>query len=439
MNTRHILTAALLVALFSAPAVAQTGHALNGVGAVNQSMAGAGTALPLDPSGAIHWNPASISGLETSEIQFSMEMMRPSLTLESTAFVPDGLGGFVPFSGSTEGTDGIFAIPSFGMVYKTDGPWTFGMGAYGISGFGVNYPGDAMNPITAPQSDGGFGSIYSQFGMLQVAPTFAYQVNDKWSIGFAPTINQAVLAVDPFPAAAPGAAGYPSATHTASAWGYGGQIGVYYMDDMSGLSFGASYKSTQKFEDFEWNVNPYVDMFGGTVDLLSFGMDYPAMASVGVGFSGMEGWKFAFDARYIDYANTNGFGDPGFEDGVVDGFGWDSIMVFALGAQYEVDDCLSFRFGVAMNDNPISSENAMFNVAAPGCVEQHASAGLSYCVGKDFFFDITYRKAFENSASGMLWGDHDGNPGTPPEQVPGTDVTSTLSTDSLLIGFRVKF
>ncbi|MBT5120186.1 MAG: hydrocarbon degradation protein, partial [Planctomycetes bacterium] len=145
MNTRHILTAALLVALFSAPAVAQTGHALNGVGAVNQSMAGAGTALPLDPSGAIHWNPASISGLETSEIQFSMEMMRPSLTLASSIY--DTTNTVEMMSGSTDGTEGIFAIPSFGMVYKTDGPWTFGMGAYGISGFGVNYPGDAMNPI----------------------------------------------------------------------------------------------------------------------------------------------------------------------------------------------------------------------------------------------------------------------------------------------------
>ena len=437
MNTRHILTAALLVALFSAPAVAQTGHALNGVGAVNQSMAGAGTALPLDPSGAIHWNPASISGLETSEIQFSMEMMRPSLTLESTAFVPDGLGGFVPFSGSTEGTDGIFAIPSFGMVYKTDGPWTFGMGAYGISGFGVNYPGDAMNPITAPQSDGGFGSIYSQFGMLQVAPTFAYQVNDKWSIGFAPTINQAVLAVDPFPAATPGADGYPGANHTASAWGYGGQVGVYYMDDMSGISFGASYKSTQKFEDFEWNANE-------SDDILSFGMDYPAMASFGVGFSGMEGWKFAADARYIDYANTNGFGDPSFDpasgDSVVDGFGWDSIMVFALGAQYEVDDCLSFRCGYAMNDNPVPSENSFFNVHAPGIVEQHASVGLTYCVGKDFYFDLTYRMAFENVLTGPLGGMYD--PGDGGDDVPlGTDstVSSTLSTDSLLIGFRVKF
>ena len=39
----------------------QSGHIMQGVGAVNMSMGGASTAQPLDISGALQWNPASIS------------------------------------------------------------------------------------------------------------------------------------------------------------------------------------------------------------------------------------------------------------------------------------------------------------------------------------------------------------------------------------------
>ncbi|MDC9724145.1 MAG: hypothetical protein PSN34_15435 [Urechidicola sp.] len=40
--------------LFTAFAFAQTGHLMQGVGAVNMSMGGAATAQPLDISGAMH-------------------------------------------------------------------------------------------------------------------------------------------------------------------------------------------------------------------------------------------------------------------------------------------------------------------------------------------------------------------------------------------------
>jgi len=94
-----------------------------------------------------------------------------------------------------------------------------------------------------------------------------------------------------------------------------------------------------------------------------------------------------------------------------------------------------------MNDNPIPDENSFYNVAAPGVVEQHASLGLTYCVGKDWYFDVTYRKAFENTLTGPLGGiydsDFDGTPDSPLGS--NSNVASTLSTESLLIGFRVKF
>ena len=55
-------------------AVAQ-GIVVPGVGPINRSMAGAAVAAPIDAAGAMHWNPAAISGLRTSQMLFSVEFL----------------------------------------------------------------------------------------------------------------------------------------------------------------------------------------------------------------------------------------------------------------------------------------------------------------------------------------------------------------------------
>ena len=79
------------------------GIALSGVGPVNRAMGGAATALPIDAMGAIHWNPASIGGLENSEVAFGMELLLPTETLSSSV-APDAYGAGIPatfLAGST--------------------------------------------------------------------------------------------------------------------------------------------------------------------------------------------------------------------------------------------------------------------------------------------------------------------------------------------------
>ena len=57
------------VCLLALPAdVSAQGFVLPGAGPVNNSMGGAAVAAPLDATGAIHWNPATISGLPTSSV-----------------------------------------------------------------------------------------------------------------------------------------------------------------------------------------------------------------------------------------------------------------------------------------------------------------------------------------------------------------------------------
>src|ERR1700724_1691834 len=91
-----LLGGAIATNLVSSPlCTAQEGIVLTGAGAVNRSMGGAATAAPIDATGALYWNPASITGLKRSEMEFGMELLFPHTTLSSS--VPAGaLGPFGP-------------------------------------------------------------------------------------------------------------------------------------------------------------------------------------------------------------------------------------------------------------------------------------------------------------------------------------------------------
>ncbi|HZU38856.1 MAG TPA: outer membrane protein transport protein, partial [Gemmataceae bacterium] len=198
LPTFSLLTAALL----SGPAFGQTGYILNGQGPVNRSMGGASTAAPIDASGALYWNPASISGLPGSELEAGAELLYIRTKLSSS--IPAGSLGFgfppVGLSGSTNGDDGVFPLPNIGLVYKPEASdITYGFGTFLLGGFGNNYPGSTTNPILTPQPPGGLGvgPIFVQLQIMQMAPTVAVQLTDHLSIGVAPTLDMAQLQADP--------------------------------------------------------------------------------------------------------------------------------------------------------------------------------------------------------------------------------------------------
>ena len=74
----------LCVLLFSSAAIAQAGHVFQGVGAVNMSMGGAATAQPLDISGSLYWNPATISNFNDNILKLDVGLFFSSdLTISS--------------------------------------------------------------------------------------------------------------------------------------------------------------------------------------------------------------------------------------------------------------------------------------------------------------------------------------------------------------------
>ncbi len=414
------------VLTISSPAWGQ-GIALRGASAINESMGGVATGCPLDAAGALHWNPASITGLPSSEISFSMALVLPTTELSSS--VPAGAygPGSPAMSGSDSGEAGTVPAPSMAFVQKDeDSQWTYGLGIMAIGGSAVNYPASVSNPILMRQPYG-LGQLAANVDVYQIIPTAAYQLTEHWSFGFAPTITMGKLYADPLFLSSKVDGAWPAGIGTRYVWGGGCQGGLYYKGD-TGWNFGAALASPQWIEPFRYkSISASGVPISATYDL-----DYPMVASIGTSYTGFERWVIGLDLRYFDYANTPGFEDSGFNaDGSVKGLGWNSIMSLALGVQRQVSERLVVRGGYCFNENPISSESAQYNVASPLISQHTVHMGASLTMKHGWIGSVAYTHAFENSVTGTIKSTGG--------EIPGSSVTSTISADVLSMGVTKRY
>lgn len=451
------------LSLFAVAAFGQAGHVMQGVGAVNMSMGGAATGQPLDISGALQWNPAAISTFDNTIIKLDIGLFFSSPELSSS---------FGPLSGTTLDDRGISPMPALGMVWgKEDSKHTFGASVFGISGFGVTFPQDTnypqdlqgnpntnydpnqpSNPINFPQFAGGFGHIESDYMLLQIGFTYAYEISDKFSIGIEPTFNYGTLQLKPNPTTNPSQTlGYPT-TDKASTTGFGAQIGLFY-NSGNGFKAGASYKTEQFMSELEFE-NTYLD--GSAAPANMFTMNYPAIISVGVGYS-MDNFDFAVDYRNVDYKNTDGFGESGwviadsgpgagFPTGAVAGFGWENMTIVSAGIQYKGIEKLPIRVGYTYSSNPITEELAFFSVSAPAVINSAFQLGLSFVASEKLSIDAMFHHGMSDTTTGSMLnpiptafgGPWDATT-NPLGVVPNTSVSYKMATDLIMVGASYTF
>ena len=432
------LLVGLILAVLSTPASAQFGPIMSAAGGANRSMGGASTAAPISAAGAMYWNPATLSGLKHDQMELGAELILPQATMSS--FVPANTFGPgappIDLSGRTDTEDSVFAVPTLALAFAAgeDSSITYGLGVQALAGYGLSYPGSTTNPLlTPPPPVGlGFGPLQSEYQVVQVAPAIAWEVSEGWSLSFSPMMNIGKAQLDPLAVAAPDDANgdtfatYPYGTHSRNAWGGGFGLGTYY--DAGLWRFGASYKSPQWFESYTFHTTNELGL-PRTVD---YTLDLPQIFSIGTSYVGFEGVTLAADVRYLDYTNTKGFGDSGFNpDGSLRGLGLESIFAVALGAQFQLTDRLTSQLGYTWSENPVSSSETMANVASPLLIQNMISTGLSYQATDALTLTLAYTHAFENSQKGPIT--------LPMGAIPGTYVKSTASVDMITLGAVVNF
>lgn len=425
-----------LVALAVTPGVASAtdGHFLHGVGAINSAMAGIGVASPTSLLGAFYVNPAGLLAFKGTATELGFEMFKPERSIESKAG---------PASGSTASTSAFVPIPAFGWSRELrKDELTIGVAGLGIGGFGVDYHTDASNPVLAPRPFG-FGAIYSNFSLMKIIPALAYRPTDNLRVGVALNVDWASLAVDPMPIAAPAVdpgpdgiwqtaddrAYYSRATDAAGAFGVGAQLGLQLAVTPQ-LSLGAAYTTPQVFQAFKFDAvyeNPNLPSYN-TPRSIAFNMDVPAVYAAGLSFAPSSTFNVGVDTKYLTYHNTRGFKDQGFApDGSVKGFGWQNIWTVSGGLQFRPVSQVALRAGYNYSGNPIPNSLSMFNAAAPAVVQHHATFGAGYMFTNGFGVDVAYYHAFTHSITGPFQ--------SPAGAMPGTSVKSSLSENSMLVGF----
>ncbi|QDT13390.1 OmpP1/FadL family transporter [Stieleria marina] len=389
-------------------------------GPVHRSMGGASTAAPTSAIGALYWNPATISGMEKGELEVGLDLLSTDHQVQST---------FGPFEGSTDADPGVLPVPNFGWVHPILGSrWTLGLGVNSVAGFKTSLSADPTNPVLAPQPTG-LGGVNSEATFLQITPVLSYAATDRLSFAAGPLITTGQLGIDPFVFDGVNAdSTYSSGRAAKYHWGGGFQAGAFYTGQ-NGVNLGASIKSPTWMEQFEFQGKDE----NGLPRTLTADFDLPLIVSVGAALTSYQDWLFAVDARFIDYANTDGLGDSAtFQaDGSLKGLDWSSIFALSMGAQRRINERIQLRCGYTFNQNPIRNSESFYNVASPLIYQHLLSVGASYNLCRDVSINTAYSHYFENTREGPIV-----SPASGP--VAGTSVTNRLSADVFSFGVTMR-
>ncbi len=422
----------LVLILFLVPMLANAtnGYFSHGHGLISKSLAGAGVAFPQDAlAGAT--NPAGMAFVG-NRFDIGAVLFKPDRHYSAGSSLANGNGGaFTIGPASVKSGDESFLIPSFGINYMLSNNDAIGLSVYGNGGLNTTYSGSSGSASFDPMGMGGAGVTFpGTFGagtagvdLFQIFFNFSYahKFSENLSVGISP-----IFAVQGFRANGLGAfAGFTKTfnenlaatmmptspnnldlTKNGQDYSYGGgvQVGALARDVIGTVDFGISYRSKMYMGEFD----DYADLFAedGDFDIpptlwAGFAVDLTEKLTLVADYQKI--WYEDVDAVSNDIQNlfacspTNVENCLGGDNG--GGFGWDNIDVIKVGLQWQTYPDVTMRFGYSHSDNPISSDQVLFNILAPGVIEDHVTIGatIETQMGE---FSLEAMHALHNSVKG---------------------------------------
>ena len=397
----------IIIAMFSiivmsaGLSLATNGDNLIGVGPTSRAMGGVGVASPQDSISAIFANPAAMcfgAYCPGSEATFAGTYFNP--TVDSKAdFSNMGQG-----IGESDSQMDPFVVPAIGISTPLTSRLRFGVGAYGVSGMGVNYK----------EEDPQYQNMYTKLEVMKFAPNLAYLVTPDFSVGASLSVSYQNLDLG---------------TGGAHGYAYGMQLGALYHFNI--FNFGVSYTTPQSV------THENVFDFNGDGDFDDLDLEAPQTLSFGVSAEPNDSLLVEFDTKWINWSDADGYED----------FDLDDQWVFAVGAQYKVTQALALRIGYNYAKNPVNEHNG-FNpggttnlqgtdvptmnyeffriVGFPAIIEHHLTLGAGYKFTSKMAVNISYMHGFEETIKETSAADM-------------AKLESTIKEDSVSVGFTVQF
>jgi len=403
LNGLATLACGLLLSVSSANAA---GFALQEQSVSALGNAFAGGAAAADDNSAIFSNPAALTLLNSAELQLGVHYVTVEADIMNT--------GTTTYGAPTRGADGNTKESAMVPNLYYSQPVTDNL----VLGLGVT----AAFGLTTDWGDQWFGRYianYSDLKDVNIQPTLAYKVNDKFSIGigldYANVEAELTNAVDmglvflngvstgQIPVAAVGAAligdvqgniggtkydGAASIKGDGTGWGY--NIGMLFQPTKD-TRIGLHYRSSVDVElegDVTFNVGALSQILGaafqnqgGLVDL-----ELPSITNLSVVHQVNDAWTVMADAQYTTWSSFKtlviDFELPSPPTSVVPE-NWEDVWRFSAGVSYQATDALKLRAGVAMDQSPVPSP-AYRSPRIPDSDRKWLSAGCEYVFSDSF-------------------------------------------------------
>ncbi len=400
--TKRILQVLFVVFGLSTSLLATDGYFSLGYGAIMKSLGGTGVAYYY--TAIINGNPAGLSMLGNS-YEVNLALFSPDRQYKVTG-APSGLPGRFGLTPGTVVSDKkLFLIPNFGANWMLGENSALGISVYGNGGMNTTYPTATFYDQSSTTTGVDLAQLFSNI-------SFSHKFGANHSIGVS-----AVLAYQYFEANGLAAFGGFSMDGTklsgngkSSSTGIGFKIG--YMGNLTdALHLGLVYQSRVSMSPFE----EYAGLFAEGGDF-----DIPSYWQAGLKYDLSDKFAVLFDVKQIMYSQVNSIANPmnlrenspalpddspnpNFQPlGSVAGwgFGWQDMLSLKFGLEYMASESFTFRAGFSAGEQPIPTTEVLFNILAPGVINNHLALGFSKKMG-DNSLNFSFNYAFRNAVTGM--------------------------------------
>ncbi len=442
MKLRNRSAAAKLAAfgllLLSSAAMATNGYFTHGVGTESKGMAGTGIGSNSAKGSIIGASNPALAVFAEDGWEVGLALFSPMRSYEAQPGLAMGNGGAFSLSaGKYDSSSEWFPIPYVAKNFRLSGGNVINVSFYGRGGMNTDWddssayalfdPTGQAGPPADPPPPGLFGGGDAGVDLSQafLAVNFAGMAGDNFSWGVGPvfalqmfeatglvtftpytkTFAESILGGGgPVPADS-----LTNNSHdTSTGWGFAGGL-WWSMGNV--VSAGLAYQSKMSMSEFK----DYSDLFAE-----DGGFDIPATTKLGLSFKGSNDVRLNLDIEHTEYGDVDSVGNPlaniyacptaglggtdiesclGGKSGA--GFGWDDMTTFKLGIEWYANANTTYRFGYSYGDQPIHEDDVLFNILAPGVMEQHFTFGMTKSRSNGGAWNLSLMYAPSNTVKGL--------------------------------------
>ncbi len=438
--------AVLLALVFSATstlALATNGYFTHGVGVESKGMAGTGIGSNANMGTIMTASNPALGVFVGDSWEAGLSLFSPRRSYEASAQSSNGapidVGGgvFLPTHsiapGEIDSSSEWFPIPYVAKNWSLGNGGNISAAFYGRGGMNTDWDDPnasatsffcGVDPITngpatgpGPFCAGNAGVDLSQ-AFLNV--NYSAMIGDNFAWGIGPVFGFQMFeakGVGTFAAVTKTLATTGDINQVTSltnnghdtSYGFGLAAGVWWGISDS-VSVGLGYQSKLSMSEFD----DYSDLYAQ-----AGGFDIPSSIKAGISFLATDSLRINFDIEHTAFSDVDSVGNPmsnlfacsmlplggtsaepclGGEEGA--GFGWDDMTTYKVGLEWASDENNVWRFGYSYGEQPVQKADVLFNILAPGIMEQHLTVGWTRRRANGHQFTLSLMYAPENDITG---------------------------------------